>query len=293
MNVALTLADDGLLHGEGRDPLRRPDRRAARPARRAAVGVPRGRRAPRPSERPTPNGGGATAGAASRGDGQRQTHASRSATCRSASAASRALNDVSFDVRAGRDPRVHRPQRRRQDDPVRRHLRLPARRRRHDPPRDRPRQLRPDAQVRRRPAPSSDSAGRSRTGGCSRRSPCRRPSRSRSRRTSKSRESARRRRCTCRTCMRSERRSASAVDELIELVGLGAFRDKFVHELSTGSRRIVDLACVLAHEPDRAAARRAVERHRPARGRGARSAAARASATRSARRCSSSSTTCR
>ena len=35
----------------------------------------------------------------------------------------------------------------------------------------------------------------------------------------------------------------------IELLGLGDFRDKFVRELSTGSRRIVDLACVLAHEP--------------------------------------------
>jgi branched-chain amino acid transport system ATP-binding protein len=40
------------------------------------------------------------------------------------------------------------------------------------------------------------------------------------------------------------------VDELIELVGIGAFRDKFVRELSTGSRRIVDICCVLAHEPD-------------------------------------------
>jgi branched-chain amino acid transport system ATP-binding protein len=30
---------------------------------------------------------------------------------------------------------------------------------------------------------------------------------------------------------------------------LGAFADKFINELSTGSRRIVDLACVLAHEP--------------------------------------------
>jgi branched-chain amino acid transport system ATP-binding protein len=39
------------------------------------------------------------------------------------------------------------------------------------------------------------------------------------------------------------------VDELIEIMNLGAFRDKFVSELSTGSRRIVDLACVLAHEP--------------------------------------------
>jgi branched-chain amino acid transport system ATP-binding protein len=49
--------------------------------------------------------------------------------------------------------------------------------------------------------------------------------------------------------MFSERRVRQRVDELIEMVGLTAFRDKFVHELSTGSRRIVDLACVLAHEP--------------------------------------------
>jgi branched-chain amino acid transport system ATP-binding protein len=40
------------------------------------------------------------------------------------------------------------------------------------------------------------------------------------------------------------------VDDLIELMGLQAFADKFVGELSTGSRRIVDLACVVAHEPD-------------------------------------------
>jgi branched-chain amino acid transport system ATP-binding protein len=39
------------------------------------------------------------------------------------------------------------------------------------------------------------------------------------------------------------------VDELIELMGLGAFRSKFLRELSTGSRRIVDLACVVAHRP--------------------------------------------
>jgi ABC-type branched-subunit amino acid transport system ATPase component/MFS family permease len=47
----------------------------------------------------------------------------------------------------------------------------------------------------------------------------------------------------------SERRVHKRVDELIDMLGLGAFRDKFIHELSTGSRRIVDLACVLAHEP--------------------------------------------
>ncbi|HEX4906500.1 MAG TPA: ATP-binding cassette domain-containing protein, partial [Acidimicrobiales bacterium] len=39
------------------------------------------------------------------------------------------------------------------------------------------------------------------------------------------------------------------VEELIELMGLQAFRDKLVGELSTGSRRIVELACILAQEP--------------------------------------------
>jgi branched-chain amino acid transport system ATP-binding protein len=47
----------------------------------------------------------------------------------------------------------------------------------------------------------------------------------------------------------SERRVAERVDELIELMGLGAYANKFVSELSTGTRRIVDLACTLAHEP--------------------------------------------
>lgn len=47
----------------------------------------------------------------------------------------------------------------------------------------------------------------------------------------------------------AEARVAERVDELIALMGLGAYRDKFVRELSTGTRRIVDLACVLAHAP--------------------------------------------
>jgi branched-chain amino acid transport system ATP-binding protein len=47
----------------------------------------------------------------------------------------------------------------------------------------------------------------------------------------------------------SEADVADRVEELIEFMGLEAFRDKFTHELSTGSRRIVDLACVLAHRP--------------------------------------------
>jgi ABC-type branched-subunit amino acid transport system ATPase component len=42
---------------------------------------------------------------------------------------------------------------------------------------------------------------------------------------------------------------ALSVDRLIELMGLQAFRDKFVSELSTGTRRIVDLTMTLAHDP--------------------------------------------
>jgi branched-chain amino acid transport system ATP-binding protein len=47
----------------------------------------------------------------------------------------------------------------------------------------------------------------------------------------------------------SEENVQRRVDELIDLLGLEAFRTKFVHELSTGSRRIVDLACLVAHRP--------------------------------------------
>ena len=47
----------------------------------------------------------------------------------------------------------------------------------------------------------------------------------------------------------SEERVSERVDELIEVLGLGAFAEKYVRELSTGSRRVVDLACVLAHRP--------------------------------------------
>jgi branched-chain amino acid transport system ATP-binding protein len=43
---------------------------------------------------------------------------------------------------------------------------------------------------------------------------------------------------------------ARRVSELIELLGLGAFRDKFVRELSTGTRRVVDLAMTVAHNPN-------------------------------------------
>jgi len=47
----------------------------------------------------------------------------------------------------------------------------------------------------------------------------------------------------------SEEQVDLAVADLVDLLGLGSYRDKFVRELSTGTRRIVDLACVLAQGP--------------------------------------------
>jgi ABC-type branched-subunit amino acid transport system ATPase component/sugar phosphate permease len=47
----------------------------------------------------------------------------------------------------------------------------------------------------------------------------------------------------------SEQSVRRKVDRLVEGLGLQAYRDKFVSEISTGTRRVVDLACVLAAEP--------------------------------------------
>ena len=47
----------------------------------------------------------------------------------------------------------------------------------------------------------------------------------------------------------SEARLALRVDELIEEFGLGAYRSRPVGQLSTGTRRIVELACIMAHKP--------------------------------------------
>ncbi len=46
-----------------------------------------------------------------------------------------------------------------------------------------------------------------------------------------------------------EERTALRVAELIELMHLGDYRNAFVRELSTGTRRVVDLACIAAHRP--------------------------------------------
>jgi branched-chain amino acid transport system ATP-binding protein len=48
---------------------------------------------------------------------------------------------------------------------------------------------------------------------------------------------------------RSEAAVDARVDALVERLHLGPYVDRFVHELSTGTRRIVDLACMLAQEP--------------------------------------------
>jgi branched-chain amino acid transport system permease protein len=47
----------------------------------------------------------------------------------------------------------------------------------------------------------------------------------------------------------SELAVSGRVDQLVELLGLAPYRSLFVRELSTGTRRVVDLACLLAHQP--------------------------------------------
>jgi ABC-type branched-subunit amino acid transport system ATPase component/ABC-type branched-subunit amino acid transport system permease subunit len=49
--------------------------------------------------------------------------------------------------------------------------------------------------------------------------------------------------------IRPERRKRAEADELINFLGLGRYADRFVAELSTGTRRIVELATVLAVAP--------------------------------------------
>jgi branched-chain amino acid transport system ATP-binding protein len=47
----------------------------------------------------------------------------------------------------------------------------------------------------------------------------------------------------------SEQAIARRTTELIELLGLSQYRHQMVRELSTGTRRVVDLACLVAHRP--------------------------------------------
>jgi ABC-type branched-subunit amino acid transport system ATPase component/ABC-type branched-subunit amino acid transport system permease subunit len=50
-------------------------------------------------------------------------------------------------------------------------------------------------------------------------------------------------------CTDSEAQAAARVEEIIDLLGLSDFRERPTGELSTGTRRIVELACILAHRP--------------------------------------------
>jgi ABC-type branched-subunit amino acid transport system permease subunit/ABC-type branched-subunit amino acid transport system ATPase component len=43
-----------------------------------------------------------------------------------------------------------------------------------------------------------------------------------------------------------QRATRAEADEIIDFLGLGRYRDKFINELSTGTRRIVELACLMA-----------------------------------------------
>ena len=57
----------------------------------------------------------------------------------------------------------------------------------------------------------------------------------------------------CALALPATRRSEAAVrqrvDELVEQMRLGAYRNAFISELSTGTRRVVELACAIAHQP--------------------------------------------
>jgi branched-chain amino acid transport system ATP-binding protein len=52
-----------------------------------------------------------------------------------------------------------------------------------------------------------------------------------------------------RAAREGEASATKRAEELVEAFGLGGYRDKLVGELSTGTRRIIDLACLLIQRP--------------------------------------------
>ena len=161
----------------------------------------------------------------------------------------RAVDDVVVRHPRASDPRDHRAERRRQDDGVRHDLRVRAadvgcdqarRRRRHRKVSGRARRARSRTVLPGRPAlPGDDRPAGDRD--------CARPSRARTRSDRCVRHVA----CGALVRARGRREGRSSSSTLLNLE---AFADKFVGELSTGTRRIVDLACSLAHDPNGAAA---------------------------------------
>jgi branched-chain amino acid transport system ATP-binding protein len=49
--------------------------------------------------------------------------------------------------------------------------------------------------------------------------------------------------------MKSERKISERVEELLDLLNLRAYANSFISELSTGTRRVVELGCAVAHRP--------------------------------------------
>jgi ABC-type branched-subunit amino acid transport system ATPase component len=52
-----------------------------------------------------------------------------------------------------------------------------------------------------------------------------------------------------RSARQAERHKRELVDRLVDSTGLGSYREKLISELSTGTRRVVDIASILAQEP--------------------------------------------
>ena len=73
---------------------------------------------------------------------------------------------------------------------------------------------------------------------------------------------------------RAERRKLEAVDQVIAAFGLERFRHHRTAELSTGTRRVVDLASIVLARPRLLLLDEPTAGHRPARGRGVHPAAA-------------------
>ena len=101
-----------------------------------------------------------------------------------------------------------------------------------------------------RRAAARASAGRSRTPGCSPALTVDGDHRARARAPRRGARPVRRRARACRRSRESRATVRAAGRRAHRAAGPRAFRAKFVRELSTGTRRIVDLACLLAHEPD-------------------------------------------
>ena len=285
----------GVLHGEGRDPLPRPHRRAARTSRPPALDLPRGRGGvPKAARSRSRRRTQPLAAIADRAPSRCTRTAASAASCSRPRASRKrfsgitAVDDVSIELHEGEILGIIGPNGAGKTTlfdlisgflDARLGLGPPRGRRRH--------------RVGGRSAgPSSGWRARSRTPASSARSPCTRPSASRS--TGPSRSGTRSPRCsTSRTSCSSERQLGEA--------GRRAHRDDGARRLPR-QVRVRPLHREPAHRrprvPDRHRAegdpvRRAVVGHRAAGDRSARSAARCASATSPARASCSSSTTCR